>query len=94
MIKTFLVIFAIVFLNACEGDHENLTYLEKGIVRSVQCYDNFLDGHGCQSAIKIVSGKFSGITCHTDGSNPGQIGDTIFVEIVDWNGSSQTCRLK
>jgi predicted CxxxxCH...CXXCH cytochrome family protein len=53
-----------------------------------------MDGHGCQSAIKIVSGKFSGITCHNDGSNPGQVGDTIFVEIFDWNGSSQTCRLK
>lgn len=88
----FVLFISLLFLLGCEKQ-EKIVYQSRAIIKNVHCYDNFLNGVGCVTSAKYISGPYRGQTC-TNNKMVGQLGDTIQISITQYSSDYVHCEMR
>lgn len=87
-----LIALLAIFLVSCDKQ-EVQTYQSRAIIKNVHCYDNFLNGTGCLTSARYISGPYKGQTC-TNNKMVGAVGDTIQISITIYSPDNQFCQMR
>lgn len=89
-----LFIFSIIslFMFSCDENRPTV-YQSKGIIKNINCNDNWVNGRGCVSVAKYIDGPYRGQTCNNN-KLAGAVGDTIQISITNYRNNMTFCEMR